>query len=79
MQTAVEVENHLIAAHEVTMHGYDRDALSMMGLAARDAMVPVRIEAIGARLQLMFLQLSLPDGMDFDGICAQSSGCCSRS
>jgi transposase len=38
VQTAVESENHLIVAHEVTMHGYDRDALSMMAVAARDAM-----------------------------------------
>ena len=28
VQTAVEAENHLIVAHEVTMQGYDRDALS---------------------------------------------------
>ena len=46
VQTAVEAENHLIVAHEVTMHGYDRDALSMMAVAARDAMAPDRIEAI---------------------------------
>lgn len=38
VQTAVEAENHLIVAHEVTMHGYDRDALSMMASAARDTM-----------------------------------------
>ena len=38
VQTAVDAENHLIVAHEVTMHGYDRDALSMMAIAARDAM-----------------------------------------
>jgi len=46
VQTAVEAENHLIVAHEVTMHGYDRDALSMMAVAARDAMALDRIEAI---------------------------------
>ncbi|WP_299855410.1 IS1182 family transposase [uncultured Roseobacter sp.] len=46
VQTAVEAENHLIVAHEVTMHGYDRDALSMMAVAARDAMATDRIEAI---------------------------------
>ena len=46
VQTAVEAENHLIVAHEVTMHGYDRDALSMMAVAARDAMAADRIEAI---------------------------------
>jgi len=44
VQTAVEAEYHLIVAHEVTMHGYDRDALSMM--AARDAMGPDQIDAI---------------------------------
>ena len=46
VQTAVEAENHLIVAHEVTMQGYDRDALSMMAVAARDAMATDRIEAI---------------------------------
>lgn len=46
VQTAVEAENHLIVAHEVTMHGYDRDALSMMAVAARDAMASDQIEAI---------------------------------
>ncbi len=46
VQTAVEAEHHLIVAHEVTMHGYDRDALSMMGVAAREAMSADQIEAI---------------------------------
>jgi len=46
VQTAVEAENHLIVAHEVTMQGYDRDALSMMAVAARDAMATDQIEAI---------------------------------
>ncbi|MBD3666312.1 transposase, partial [Sulfitobacter sp. TSTF-M16] len=46
VQTAVEAENHLIVAHEVTMHGYDRDALSMMAIAARDAMALDQIAAI---------------------------------
>ena len=41
VQTAVEAENHLIVAHEVTMHGYDRDALSTMAVAARDAMARI--------------------------------------
>lgn len=45
-QMAVEAENHLIVAHEVTMQGYDRDALSMMAVAARDAMATDQIEAI---------------------------------
>ena len=34
VRTAVEADIHLIAAHEVAMLGFDRDALSMMGLAA---------------------------------------------
>ncbi|AGI67819.1 hypothetical protein OAN307_c21910 [Octadecabacter antarcticus 307] len=38
VQTAVEADNHLIVAHDVTMLGFDRDALSMMAVAARDAM-----------------------------------------
>lgn len=46
VQTAVDAENHLIVAHEVTMFGYDRDALSMMATAARDAMGADAIEAI---------------------------------
>lgn len=46
VQTAVETDNHLIVAHEVTMLGYDRDALSMMAVAARDAMAADQIGAI---------------------------------
>ncbi len=46
VQTAVEAEHHLIVAQEVTMHGYDRDALSMMAVAARDAMSSDWIEAV---------------------------------
>lgn len=46
VQTAVDAENHLIVAHEVTMHGYDRDALSMMAIAARDAMGNEQLEAV---------------------------------
>ena len=46
VQTAVEAGNHLIVAHEVTMLGYDRDALSMMAVAARDAMATDQIKAI---------------------------------
>jgi transposase len=46
VQTAVEAENHLIVAHEVTMLGYDRDALSMMAIAARDAMAADQIGVI---------------------------------
>ena len=46
VQTSVDAENHLIVAHEVTIHGYEREALSIMAMAARDAMAPDRIEAI---------------------------------
>jgi hypothetical protein len=46
VQTAVEAKYHLIVAHEVTNLGYDRDALSMMAVAARNAMETDEIEAI---------------------------------
>jgi transposase len=46
VQTAVEAKHHLIVAHEVTTYGYDRDALSKMAKAARDAMDTDEIEAI---------------------------------
>ncbi len=46
VQTAVDADNHLIVAHKVTMHGYDRDALSMMATAARDAIASDQIEAV---------------------------------
>jgi len=46
VQTADEAKHHLIVAHEVTNHGYDRDALSMMAKSARDAMTADKIEVI---------------------------------
>jgi hypothetical protein len=46
VQSAAETKHHLIVAHEVTNHGYDRDALSMMAHKARDAMAADTIEAI---------------------------------
>ena len=46
VQTVVETKHHLIVAHEVTNHGYDRDALSMMARAAKDAMASETIEAV---------------------------------
>lgn len=46
VQTAVDAEHHLIVAHEVTMHGYDRDALTKLAVLARDAMAADEIEAI---------------------------------
>mgnify|MGYP005632359651 FL=1 len=46
VQTAIEADNHLIVAHEVTMLGFDRDALSMMAVAANDIMVSNELTAI---------------------------------
>lgn len=46
VQSAVETKHHLIVAHEVTNHGYDRDALSTMARKAREVMAADTIEAI---------------------------------
>jgi hypothetical protein len=46
VQSVVETKHHLIVAHEVTNHGYDRDALSMMAHAAKDVMARETIEAV---------------------------------
>lgn len=46
VQSVVDARNHLIVAHEVTMHGHDRDALSAMAVAARDVMTADQIEAV---------------------------------
>jgi transposase len=46
VQSVVETKHHLIVAHEVTNHGYDRDALSMMARAAKDVMSSEKIEAV---------------------------------
>jgi hypothetical protein len=46
VQSVVETKHHLIVAHEVTNHGYDRDALSMMARAAKDVMANKTIEAV---------------------------------
>lgn len=46
VQSVVDAKNHLIVAHEVTMHGHDRDALSAMAVAARDVMSADEIEAV---------------------------------
>ena len=46
VQSAVDTKHHLIVAHDVTNHGYDRDALAMMARAAREAMGRDDIEAI---------------------------------
>jgi transposase len=46
VQSVVDAEHHLIVAHDVTMHGHDRDALSAMAVAARDVMTADDIEAV---------------------------------
>ncbi len=38
-----------------------------------------RVCATGANLQLGHLQLSSPNGLDFDGLRSQGTGCCGRS
>ena len=44
VQAAVDTKNHLIVAHEVTNNGSDRAQLSVIALAARDAMGKRRAE-----------------------------------
>jgi hypothetical protein len=46
VQTAVEADNPLSVAHEVTMLGFDRDALSMMAAAANDVMTTDQLTTI---------------------------------
>ena len=46
VQSVVETKYHLIVAHEVTNHGYDRDALAMMARAAKDVMGSETLEAV---------------------------------
>ena len=38
VQTAVDTETHIIVTHDVTNHGFDRDQLSPMATAAKDAL-----------------------------------------
>lgn len=45
-QTAVEADNHLTVAHEVTLFGIDRDALSMMAAATNDVMASDQLTGI---------------------------------
>ena len=46
VQTVVEADHHLIVAHEVTMLGFDGDALSMMAAAAKDVMTTDQLTTI---------------------------------
>ena len=46
VQTAVAADNRLIVAHEVTVLGFDHDALSMMAVAANDVMTTDQLRAI---------------------------------
>jgi transposase len=49
VQTAVDIKNHLIVAHEVTNNGSDRSQLSNIASAAREAMGKRRLKAIADR------------------------------
>ena len=49
VQTAVDTENHLIVAHEVTNVGTDRRQLSKMAEKARTEMGAEKIEAVADR------------------------------
>ena len=46
LQTVVEAKHRLILAHEVTHHGYDRDAPHTMALSAREAMGSDTVEVV---------------------------------
>ncbi|MGY2188191.1 Transposase DDE domain protein [compost metagenome] len=49
VQTAVDTQNHLIVAHEVTNFGSDRDQLSSMVKQARDAMASETLAVVADR------------------------------
>lgn len=49
VQTAVDTQNHLIVAHEVTNFGSDRDQLSSMAKLARDAMASETLAVVADR------------------------------
>ena len=46
VQTAVDTESHIIVTHEVTNQGFDRDQLSPMAIAAKDALQRDDLHAI---------------------------------
>ena len=49
VQLAVEAKHHLIVAHEVSNEGHDRGQLSVMAVAARDAMSRKRLQVLADR------------------------------
>jgi len=49
VQTAVDVEHHLIVAHEVTNQGHDRSQLAPMGLKAQEATGNMEITVLADR------------------------------
>ena len=49
VQTAVDIQNHLIVAHEVTNVGHDRTQLSNMALKSREALGCETLEVIADR------------------------------
>lgn len=46
VQSAVDTESHIIVAHEVTNKGFDRDQLSLMAKAAKEALAREDLHAI---------------------------------
>jgi hypothetical protein len=49
VQTAVDTENHLIVAHEVSNVGSDRSQLTNMAKAAKEAIGTETLEAVADR------------------------------
>ena len=49
VQAAVDTENHLIVAHDVTQDGHDRNQLHRMATKAKDAMAVDQLEVVADR------------------------------
>jgi len=49
VQTAVDTETHLIVAHEVTNVGHDRDQLTAIASAAKEALAAEALEVVADR------------------------------